>query len=143
VSRTCDELAILGKPAVDFQVESWFQSPAKLGREPTLIVFFETWCPHCRREVPRLQELHTTYAGRMAVIAVTKVNRSSTDDAVREFIAEHGLTFPIGKERSGLMSEYYAVSGIPAAVLLKGGEVAWRGHPARLNDDLLDALLAP
>lgn len=143
LSRTCDDLAVIGKPAVEFQVESWFQSAARLGPEPTLIVFFETWCPHCRREVPRLQQIHGNYAGRLSVVAVTKVNRTSTDEAVRDFIAEHALTFPVGKERGGLMSEYYAVSGIPAAVLLKNGEVAWRGHPARLDDAMIDRLLAP
>ena len=40
------------------------------------------------------------------------------------------------------MSAAYAVSGIPAAALVKEGKVIWRGHPARLTDELLEQLLA-
>ena len=40
------------------------------------------------------------------------------------------------------MSSSFAVTGIPAAALVKDGKVVWRGHPARLDDALLDKLMA-
>jgi hypothetical protein len=32
------------------------------------------------------------------------------------------------------------VTGIPAAAVVKGGKVIWRGHPAQLTDDVLGKL---
>jgi hypothetical protein len=39
------------------------------------------------------------------------------------------------------MSDYFAVSGIPAAAVIKDGKVVWRGHPGRLTDDMINAWL--
>ena len=35
------------------------------------------------------------------------------------------------------LAQYFAVSGIPAAAVVKNGKVVWRGHPARINDEML------
>jgi hypothetical protein len=35
----------------------------------------------------------------------------------------------------------FNVSGIPAAAVVKDGVVVWRGHPARLNNDILTGML--
>jgi hypothetical protein len=40
------------------------------------------------------------------------------------------------------MSNAYAVTGIPAAAVVKGGKVVWRGHPAQLTDEVLTKLAA-
>jgi hypothetical protein len=32
------------------------------------------------------------------------------------------------------MSRRFAVSGVPAAAVIKDGKIVWRGHPSRLND---------
>lgn len=139
--RVCDEVGIIGKDAMELDVSEWFQGEASLAGEPTLLVFWEEWCPHCKREVPKLQEMHTKYEGRMKVVGLTKVNRSSTDDSVRAFIKEKKVTYPIGKEKGNNLSQHYGVRGVPAAALVKDGKVVWRGHPARLNDDALSKLL--
>ena len=138
--RSCDELAIVGTRAMPFEVTTWYQGGPPDPSQPMLLVFFEEWCPHCRREVPKLQELSQDRAGQLAVVGLTKVNRSATDEKVRAFLAEFGVTYPVARE-TGSMTAHYGVSGVPAAALVKDGEVVWRGHPARLNDAMLDELL--
>lgn len=142
ITRTCNELAVVGKEAMPFEVETWYQGQPPSPSGDVLVVFFEEWCPHCRREVPKLQETAERWSGRMNVVGVTKVSRSSTDEKVRTFLLERGVSYPVGKERDGRMSQYYAVTGVPAAVLLHDGEVVWRGHPARLDDPMIEGLLA-
>ncbi|TVQ92546.1 MAG: TlpA family protein disulfide reductase [Deltaproteobacteria bacterium] len=140
--RTCDEVAVIGKEAAALPVDRWFQGDANLdGSEPTLLVFWEEWCPHCRNHVPELQGLYERYKGRMNVVGLTKVNRSSTDDKVSAFLQDKGVTYPVAKEQGNNFSSHYAVSGVPAAALIKDGKVVWRGHPARLNDGNIDQLL--
>lgn len=119
-------------------VERWYTRPTTLDAKPvTVVVFWESWCPHCRREVPKLQELSVRYADRgVQVVGLTRVTKSSTEETVQAFIRENGLTFPIAKE-DGAWATLFAVTGIPAAAVLVGDRVVWRGHPANLTDEML------
>jgi thiol-disulfide isomerase/thioredoxin len=107
----------------------------------TLVVFWEVWCPHCRREVPNLQATYEKYNSKgLTVVGVTKITKSSTEEKVTEFIAENKLTYPIAKE-TGTLSSRFGVRGIPAAAVVKDGKVVWRGHPARLSEDMYESWL--
>jgi thiol-disulfide isomerase/thioredoxin len=138
------ELSVVGKPAPsELKVEKWFQgqNEVNINKGATLVVFWEAWCPHCKREVPKLEETYEKYKGKgFEVVGLTKITKSSTEDKVEEFIKEQKVTYPMAKE-TGEMSDYFAVSGIPAAAVIKDGKVVWRGHPGRLTDDMINAWL--
>ena len=57
-----------------------------------------------------------------------------------EFIKDNKVTYPTAKE-NGDLSKHFNVSGIPAAAVVKGGKIIWRGHPGRLNDSMIDGWL--
>lgn len=141
--RICNEVEVVGKDAADLEVEKWFQGNASMDdADATLLVFWEQWCPHCKREVPEIEKTFQDNKGKLNVIGLTKVNRSATDEKVAAFIEEKGVTYPMAKEKAGTLSRYYNVSGVPAAALVKDGKVIWRGHPAVLNrDNMLQKLL--
>jgi thiol-disulfide isomerase/thioredoxin len=132
------ELAIIGKPAPDLSVEKWFQgNQESLADGTTLVVFWELWCPHCKREVPKMSETHQKWSSKgLNVIGLTKMTRDTTEDAVTGFIKDSGVSYPMGKEAGG-MSQAFGVRGIPAAAVVKDGTIIWRGHPGRINDDML------
>lgn len=141
--RMYKEVGIIGNDAKPIEAEKWFQGSGNYAdSDATLMVFWEVWCPHCKKEMPELQAKQADLKKKgVQVVAFTKVTKSSTDEKVTEFIKEHGLSYPIAKEKEGSMSEAFNVSGIPAAALVKGGKIIWRGHPGRLDDATLDALL--
>ena len=138
------ELEVIGKTAPkSLDVEKWYTSESNIdfaSDKPTLLVFWEIWCPHCRREVPKLQATWDKYGDKIQMVGLTKITRSATEEKVTEFIAEEKVTYPTAKE-NGDLSKYFNVSGIPAAAVVKGGEVVWRGHPGRLNDAMIDGWL--
>ena len=142
-NRQRAELEVIGKAAPDLTVgngvEYWFDQPGEYGGV-TILVFFEEWCPHCRREMPKMSEWTQSLRdnGELQVIGVTKVTKSSTDEKVRELLVSSNVTFPIAKG-NGVLSEHMNVSGIPAAAVVKDGVVIWRGHPARLDETVLRA----
>lgn len=142
-ARMATELNLIGVDAKPLEVEKWYQGKATLtDSKATLIVFWETWCPHCQNEMPKMQPLAEKWQGKgLQVIGLTKVTKSATDEAVETFIKEKGIKFPMAKETGGTMSQAYSVSGIPAAAIVKDGKVAWRGHPARLTDDMLEKII--
>jgi thiol-disulfide isomerase/thioredoxin len=136
-NRLAKEMAVIGMTAPPVEVEYWFQGNVDVNSGTTLVVFWESWCPHCRRELPNLDETYERLGPEgLQVVGFTKLTKSSTDEAVREFIAEHDVGFPIAKE-TGTLTTAYSVSGIPAAAVVKDGVVVWRGHPARLSDETL------
>ena len=143
--RTYQELQVVGKaiPA-DWGIEKWFQGESDVnlgGNGTTLVVFWETWCPHCQREVPKLQALYDSLRGDgLQIVGLTKVNKSATDEKVADFIKQKSLSYPIAKE-NGSATQHFGVSGVPAAAVVKDGKIVWRGHPARLSEAQLKGWL--
>jgi thiol-disulfide isomerase/thioredoxin len=138
------ELAVIGKEAPkSLEVEKWYQGDCDLsGGKATLLVFWEEWCPHCKREVPKVETLYASYKDQgLQVVGLTKITKSATEEKVQSFITDKGLTYPMAKEKGGTMSSYFNVSGIPAAAVVKDGKIVWRGHPARLSETLIKSWL--
>ncbi len=136
------ELAVIGKKVpAEMEIQKWFAGEGQItslgGEGTTLVVFWEEWCPHCKREVPNLKATYASlHSEGLNVIALTQVNKSSTDEKVEAFVQQHELTFPVAKEPGKIKSQFN-VSGIPAAAVVKDGEIVWRGHPARLSETIL------
>ena len=77
----------------------------------------------------------------MEVVGLTKQSRDTPDSDIESFIREHNLNYAIGRE-DGSMSEAYAVTGIPAAAIVRNGTVVWRGHPGSLSDSMIEGFIA-
>ena len=139
------ELSVVGKPAPeDWAVEKWFQGEGDVtldGAETTLVVFWESWCPHCRNEVPKLQGIYENFKDSgLQVVGVTRLTRDATEQSVREFIEQNTVSYPMAKE-TGALAEYFSVKGIPAAAMVKDGRIVWRGHPTRVTEAFLGNFL--
>ncbi len=141
-ARQLAELNVVGKEVSELKTEEWFQGEVALADgKASLIIFWEVWCPHCKREVPKLQGTYDKYKDRgLNVIGLTKMTRNKTPEDVRNFITENKVGYPIARE-AGDMSATFGVSGVPAAAVVKDGKVVWRGHPAQLTDDMIEAWL--
>jgi thiol-disulfide isomerase/thioredoxin len=141
-----EELQVIGKDApTTWGIEKWYQGEKevdlKAPNKTTLVVFWEEWCPHCRREVPKLEQTYEGLKGNgLQVVGFTKVTRNVTDEQVTQFLTEQKVSYPIAKE-DGTLSTYFGVSGIPAAAVVKNGKVIWRGHPAQLDEAKLKSWL--
>lgn len=143
--RTYEELSVVGKTAPPtWNIEKWYQGQDQIdlkNGKTTLVVFWEEWCPHCKREVPKIQQIYDNLKGQgLQVLGLTKITRSATEEKVTSFISENKILYPIAKE-NGELSAYFNVSGIPAAAVLKDGKVIWRGHPAQIDEARLKSWL--
>ena len=113
----------VGKPAPDFVGRSNGRSVrladldgqpvvlADLRGRPVWVVFWATWCPPCQRETP---DLRATYdAHKQDGLVVVAVDIQEPADAVREYARKFGLTYRIGLDETGAISETYSVFGLP------------------------------
>lgn len=138
------EISVVGREAAELEVERWFQgSAADLeGTKATLYVFWEAWCPHCKREVPKLSATYDQFRDQgLGVVGLTQLTRDVTPEQVTAFIEDNDVSYPIAKEQDEALAQQYGIRGIPAAALVADGEVVWRGHPGWITDDLLTKVL--
>jgi thiol-disulfide isomerase/thioredoxin len=95
-----------------------------LGRKPLVVIFWATWCPLCRAEVPTLNRLAADPA-----IQVLAVNLGESEQKVRSFISSFRVGYPVVRDPGWQTTAAYQVVGIPAWILLDGGgEVLSRGN---------------
>ncbi len=97
-------------------------------KDHVLIVdFWAPWCPPCRMEVPGFVELQKTYKDKK--FAVIGVAVSTTEDAVKEFIKEQKVNYPMIMGTDELRKEYETkmgkpITGIPTTFVMdRKGEV--------------------
>ena len=147
VSSLAKEIAVVGNKVssadIAPNITKWYNSEGDLTLESgvTLLVFFEEWCPHCKREVPELIDTYDRYRGKgLKVIGLTRVTKKSTDETVETLISSTGVNYPVAKE-DGRVAPKFNVSGIPAAAIVKDGVIVWRGNPARLTSAIWTKLL--
>eukprot|EP00741_Cyanophora_paradoxa_P013322 tig00020684_g12865.t1 len=100
----------------------------------TVVLFFEEWCPHCRREMPEMSRRFERLRDKgLRVLGLTQITAPSTEELVEKFLAENSISFPVAQEDARL-SKRFGVKGIPAAALVKDGIIEWRGHPKMVED---------
>lgn len=139
--REQQEAEVVGKEAL-FSLTEWVQGSSRLeDHKATMLVFWEEWCPHCKREVPALQAKADAFGPEgFEIVGITQMTRGTAPKKVEKFLEENGVKYPIAKD-DGTMSKHYGVSGVPAAALVKDGKIIWRGHPSKLNDAMIQAAL--
>jgi peroxiredoxin len=92
--------------------------------KPTVLVFFATFCPVCKKQLPELQEFaRTSDLADQTNIYLVNSRENARLPMVRrqkiaaEYLAEHDVDLPAIVAPSG-MQEAYKLSAIPAVVVL-------------------------
>jgi peroxiredoxin len=136
------------RPAIDFalkDVEGKLVRLSDLHGKVVLLNFEATWCPSCRAQAPKLEQLHQRLKGQdFVLLSVHLQERPST---VKAFRQEHGMNFPAVIDADGTVSERYGVQFIPTTYLIDRagrmvgrtvGPKAWDSEEAK---DLIVSLI--
>lgn len=109
---------------------------ASLQGEPVLLNIWATWCPPCRKEMPDLQALHDRFSPQGLRVVGVSIDASGTDEAVRNFLDEYGVTYTILRDPSDRVSTAFMAQGVPVTLLIDaGGTVTWRRLGPVTSDD--------
>jgi cytochrome c biogenesis protein CcmG/thiol:disulfide interchange protein DsbE len=83
-----------------------------------LLNVWATWCRPCIVEMPTIQRLHEEFAGTDLAVVAVSVDQPNTENAIRAFVKEHGLTFDVLHDPENDISSAYQVPGYPATFII-------------------------
>lgn len=104
-------------------------SEGDLSRGTTIVVVWASWSPRSRDIVERVNPLAGRWGSRARVLTV---NFQEDQRAVEAFLRGRDLGAPICMDPEGAFSRKYNVATLPGLLIVKDGQVAYRG---KLPDD--------
>jgi peroxiredoxin len=107
-----------GKPAPDFTLNDIQGNKHKLSDyrgKNVLVVFWATWCPPCRMEIPNLIKLRSTVSpDDLAILAISNENPS----LVKKFVAQAKINYTILLDTGVLPGPYNSINAIPSSFFI-------------------------
>ena len=116
------------RPAVDFRLEQLGGGEVALSDwagKPVILDFWATWCPPCEFQVPELNALFQAHreANDVGIFGIS-IDEGGPE-IVREWVAAHGVDYPILLS-DGDLARHYGAVGFPTFVLIApDGRVEW------------------
>ena len=131
-----------GQKFTDFEVKAEDGAMQKLsdhvGKGKVVVVdFWASWCPPCRAEIPKLQDLKKQYGDKFDVLGVAVWDNP---DDTRKAIEELNITWPviIGTGKLTEPTDLYGIKGIPHIIVFgPDGTILSRGLT---GDDLANKI---
>lgn len=89
----------------------------RLRGDVIVVNVWATWCPPCRLEMPALEDVYRSRRDRGLKVLALSLDRSNVD-AVRRFVDEHGLTFPVAMATPAMRRALGGVHAVPTTFLI-------------------------
>jgi thiol-disulfide isomerase/thioredoxin len=109
-----------------------------LGKQPTVINFWGTWCPPCRREIPDLVKIYDEYRSQGVALVSLAVNDEPAK--VRDYASEHGMNWVQLIAEQQHMTVFGEIRGVPTTIFFdKNGKEVRRLVGAQSYEDFKEA----
>lgn len=108
---------------------------------PSMLIFWASWCPSCRQQVPSYKAAHERFRGTALQFVTVNAGVRETLETVRGYVKENDLPYLVLFDTGQEALSAYRVSGTPTVLLLNaGGEIVSRAHA--VGPEAIEALLA-
>lgn len=110
-----------GFPAPDFTLNTLDGSEITLSTlrgKIVVINIWATWCPPCRAETPALQNSYEQYKDLGVVILGVNLTNQDTLTAIKIFVQEFNLTYPILLDEEGKVASLYQNMALPSTYFI-------------------------
>jgi len=81
--------------------------------KPTMMLFWTTWCPSCKQEIPEMEQLNKSHGDMMNIITISLDENVA---ALSKFFKKGKLDLPVYIGNDAL-AEKFEVSAIPTLVI--------------------------
>lgn len=112
--------ALQGKLAPEFTLETTAGTTktltqARAGKK-SVMIFWATWCPHCREELERLSQKLQEIQSKGIEVILVDVGESRED--AKAYLDRHHLPIESFLDEDNTISGLYGVRGVPTTILI-------------------------
>lgn len=105
----------IGKEAQDFTLPTarggQFHFKEAIAGQRSVIVFWTTWCPYCRRELKKINALSEKLKGDNIIPVYINIGESKAK--VEKFLADNQYEFDVVLDEKQSLNNAYPIQGIP------------------------------
>lgn len=133
-----------GKPVPNLDLPLLSGGTVHLGNmrgQAVLVNFFNSWCIPCREEEPSLEAFYSRHAGEHD-FAMFGIIRDDTDKAVRSWVKDHDVRWPVVSDPGGQASVDFGTTGQPETYAISPDGIVVGRILGRASLDDLEQLLA-
>ncbi|MEN8189222.1 MAG: TlpA disulfide reductase family protein [Thermodesulfobacteriota bacterium] len=125
------EAAEIGEPMPSFKLTTLdgevIDSTALIGEKPIFMVFWATWCPNCKREIPHINKMAEEFGPKGMVFLGVNVGVNDSEKKVRRYAEKYKMHYPLYFDEGSLLTRKFKVSGTPTVIIVdKNGIVRYR-----------------
>jgi thiol-disulfide isomerase/thioredoxin len=111
---------------------------ADLARGTTIVIVWASWSPRSRDIVARVNPVAQRWGGRARVVTV---NFQEERAAVESFLSGKGLGTTVFLDPDGAFSKKYSMATLPGLLIIKDGQVVYRGKLPEDPDRVIGEVL--
>lgn len=108
----------------------------KYEKQPVLLYFWATWCPHCRKAPEKLKKLMGKYGSDKLLILAINVGSGDSLERVKRYRDKNCIPYTILYDKGSQVTKNYNVRGIPLFILVDtDGYIVYFSHevPEKLD----------
>ncbi len=115
---------------------------AVIGKKPIMLIFWASWCPNCKTEVPKVNELVKKYRGQGMEFIGINVGHNDSEGKARRFMDKTGMTYPVIFDNKGKITRQYSIQGVPTILVAdKKGVIVFKNYGVpEISDDKFQQL---
>lgn len=88
---------------------------SQMGRKPVCIVFFNTSCSDCRKELPIVQQIYEEFSDSIQFVCIS---RAEDKKSIQSFWTQNKLTLPYSAQTDRKIYNLFALSSIPRLYII-------------------------
>ncbi len=136
------EAVEVGEPIPEFTFRAFDGSQvsrAVVSGRPVVLIFWNTWCPNCMRELPEVKRLHERFGPEGAVFLAVNTALNDSEGRARSHWEKSGYGFQGGYDRYFEIGQAFGVLAVPTVFLIDADGVV-RYKQAGLPEDIEERL---
>ena len=90
-----------------------------IGTKPVLLIFWASWCPSCRAEVPKINQLAEKYRGRGMDFVAVNVGYNDSVGRAQAFVRKTKMEYPAYFDGTGKVTAQYKLIGVPTIIVAR------------------------
>lgn len=133
----------VGQPLPDFSLQTFdghTASRTAMAGRPALLIFWNTWCPICMLELPRINRLAEKFGARGLTLLAINTAISDSESKARSYWSKSGFGFSSGIDLDFEIGQAFGVRGVPTVFLVDAKGVVRYKH-ALLPQDIEERLM--